>query len=117
MATATAGSELTSYDKLLLRYRPRPITREAQYRRALKQIDGLMARDRLSPSEEDLLQLLAALTMQYEQARFPVPDVPPGRVLAHRGPRRNAGGGRPRDGNPAADDHPHHQRVAWNQRR
>jgi HTH-type transcriptional regulator/antitoxin HigA len=42
-----------------------------------------MRKPKLSRAEDDLLELLASLVAQYEQTRFPAPDVTPGEMLAH----------------------------------
>ncbi len=73
---------LTQYDELLLEIKPRPIRTPAEYRRALKQIDGLMGND---PSREQslMIDLLASLVQQYEAIAFPPPrKLPPSELLA-----------------------------------
>jgi plasmid maintenance system antidote protein VapI len=42
-----------------------------------------MRKPKLTRAEDDLLELLASLVVQYEQTRFPAPDVPPAEMLAH----------------------------------
>jgi HTH-type transcriptional regulator/antitoxin HigA len=68
---------------LLLQFEPRAIRSRAQYQRVLRQVDGLMRKARLTRAEDDLLELLASLVAQYEQTRFPAPDVTPAAMLAH----------------------------------
>lgn len=46
-------------------------------------VDRLMRKPKLTRAEDDLLELLASLVAQYEQSRFPAPDVTPGEMLAH----------------------------------
>jgi len=73
----------TPYERLLLQFAPRAIRSHTQYQRVLRQVDGLMRKPKLSRAEDDLLELLASLVAQYEQTRFPAPDVTPGEMLAH----------------------------------
>lgn len=73
----------TPYERLLLQFEPRAIRNRTQYQRVLRQVDGLMRKARLTRAEDDLLELLASLVAQYEQTRFPAPDVTPAAMLAH----------------------------------
>jgi HTH-type transcriptional regulator/antitoxin HigA len=81
MTTNAAAQK--AYEELLVEYTPRMIRSEAQYQRVLRQIDQLMRKRKLTRAEDDLLELLASLVAQYEQSRFPAPDVTPGQVVAH----------------------------------
>jgi len=73
----------TPYERLLLQFAPRAIRSRTQYQRVLRQVDRLMRKPKLTRAEDDLLELLASLITQYEQTRFPVPDVSSGEMLAH----------------------------------
>lgn len=73
----------TPYQRLLLQFAPRAIRSRAQYQRVLRQVDDLMSKVRLTRAEDDLLELLASLVAQYEQTRFPAPDLTPAAMLAH----------------------------------
>lgn len=73
----------TPYEQLLLEFAPRAIRSRTQYERVLRQVDRLMRKPKLTRPEDDLLELLASLVAQYEQTRFPAPDVSPGEMLAH----------------------------------
>jgi len=73
----------TAYEELLLEYTPRTIRSQAQYERVLGQADQLMRKRKLTRAEDDLLELLSSLVSQYEQNRFPAPDVAPGEIVAH----------------------------------
>jgi HTH-type transcriptional regulator/antitoxin HigA len=77
MATATE-----QYRSLVSDYLPRPIRSEREYRRALAYIDRHI-QPKLPKAQGTLLELLAMLVAQYEAQKYPVPDVPPGEVLAH----------------------------------
>ena len=73
----------TSYPLLLQEFLPRPIDTESAYRRTLKQIDGLMRKERRSRAEDDLLELLATLAEQYEiRQGYATPKVSPRDRLA-----------------------------------
>jgi HTH-type transcriptional regulator/antitoxin HigA len=80
----------TPYEQLLLEFAPRAIRSRTQYKRVLRQVDCLMRRPRRTRAEDDLLELLASLVAQYEQTRFPAPDVTPGQMIAHLMEARNA---------------------------
>ena len=73
----------TPYERLLLKFAPRTIRSQFQYERVLRQVDRLMRRPKLTRAEDDLLELLASLVAQYEQTRFPAPDVTPGEMVRH----------------------------------
>ena len=73
----------TPYEQLLLEFAPRAIRSRTQYERVMRQVDGLIRRPKLTRAEDDLLELLASLVAQYEQSRFPAPEVTPGEVIAH----------------------------------
>ncbi len=81
--TVCLGSLKAGRAALLLEHRPRPIRSESAYKRMLGQVDQLMAKQRLSHAERDLVDLLSTLIMQYESEVYPVPEVTPGEMLAH----------------------------------
>lgn len=83
MTTKISSRRQTAYDELLMRFRPRPIGSERQYRRVMRQIENLMRKRNPTRAEDDLLELLATLAARYEERRFPAPDVTPGEVLTH----------------------------------
>ena len=80
---AETAKPTTPYERLLLTYAPRPITNESRYRTALRQIDSLMRKPKRPRAEEDMLDVLTALVTQYEDKKYPAPDVPPGEILHH----------------------------------
>jgi HTH-type transcriptional regulator/antitoxin HigA len=55
---------------------------EADYRRALRQVETLM-QPHPSPARSMLIEVLATLIEQYETSEAPTPDVPPAKMLAH----------------------------------
>ena len=55
-----------TYRELLVEVAPRPISSDAAYRRALRQIERLMAKSRRTRAEDDMIALLAMLIEQYE---------------------------------------------------
>ena len=74
---------MTAYDSLLLEHRPRPIRSESAYSRMLRQVDQLMAKQRLSHAERDLVELLSTLIVQYESQVHPTPEVTPEEKRGH----------------------------------
>jgi antitoxin component HigA of HigAB toxin-antitoxin module len=55
-----------TYRELLDEVVPRPISSDAAYQRALRQIERLMRRPRRTRAEDDMIALLAMLIEQYE---------------------------------------------------
>lgn len=71
---------MTEYQALLVEYTPRPITSEREYRRALKYLEEHME-PHPARSKALLLDLIATLVADYEEKRFPLPELPPGELL------------------------------------
>ncbi len=72
-----------TYQTLLQEFVPRPIGSERAHQRTLKQIDGLIRKDKRSRAEDDLLELLATLVEQYEVRQgYTVPELSPRDRLA-----------------------------------
>lgn len=53
----------------------RPIRSDAELEQAIAMIDGLIDRDRLSPDEDDYLEVLSNLVGKYEDEHHPLPAV------------------------------------------
>lgn len=73
---------MPTYESLLLEYKPRPIRNETAYSRALRQVERLM-KQRRTRAEDELLELLSSLIVQYESRVYPEPEVSPAEILAH----------------------------------
>lgn len=69
------------YAALLVETLPRPIETEAENERALKVVEQLLAKPRLSIEEENLLELLSCLIRAFEDQHYAIPKAPPERVL------------------------------------
>ncbi|HVT30829.1 MAG TPA: helix-turn-helix transcriptional regulator [Lacipirellulaceae bacterium] len=76
MASAT-------YPELLRKAQPEIIRDKRSHQRALRTVDTLMKKPRLTKAEEKLLDLLAKLINDYEETIYPTPEVPPERMLKH----------------------------------
>ncbi|GAF69674.1 unnamed protein product [marine sediment metagenome] len=76
-------STMTAYQALLVDVTPRPIRNEREYKRAMRHVDRLMKKPRLSRAESELLELLATLVEQYESIEHPTPQASQPRLLAH----------------------------------
>jgi HTH-type transcriptional regulator / antitoxin HigA len=74
---------MTAYRQLLQQYAPRPIRSERACQKTLRVVDELMKRPQLSHAEGELLDVLVALVEQFESTRYPTPNNPPDRMLAH----------------------------------
>jgi HTH-type transcriptional regulator/antitoxin HigA len=72
-----------SYPELLRRAQPQLINDERSHRRALRTVELLMKKRRLTAPERKLLELLAKLIDDYEETIYPTPDVSPADMLKH----------------------------------
>jgi HTH-type transcriptional regulator/antitoxin HigA len=68
--TATAKHSGSKYGRLLARVQPAVIRTKEEYRRLMREIDKLMARD-LTPEEGKLFDLMVRLVQDYEDANVP----------------------------------------------
>jgi HTH-type transcriptional regulator/antitoxin HigA len=73
----------SNYEKLLVEYRPRPITSKSALERTYKLIEQLMDKPELSRAESEMLGLLSMLVEQYESQEFPNPKVSAAEMLEH----------------------------------
>src|SRR4051812_46302292 len=72
-----------SYLEFLREAQPQIIDDERSHERALRTVDKLMKKRRLTVPERKLLELLAKLVDDYEETIYPPPDVSPADMLAH----------------------------------
>lgn len=72
-----------SYLELLRQAQPQIIDDERSHKRALRTVEKLMKKRRLTAPERKLLELLAKLVDDYEEIIYPTPDVSPANMLAH----------------------------------
>lgn len=72
------------YRKLLAESAPTVIRTEAQYDRAIAEIETLLKKgDGISAEEEHLLDLLSTLVEQYEDKNYPIEPAAPHEILQH----------------------------------
>ncbi len=74
-------SAATEYRDLLNEFVPHPIRSDADYRRALAQLERIMV-PRPSPARSQLIEVLATLIERYETRDYPSPDRDPVEVLS-----------------------------------
>ena len=74
-------SATTAYRDLLLKYLPRPIHSDRDYRRALAQLEKLMV-PRPGAARSRLIEVLSTLIENYESLEVATPRVSPARMLA-----------------------------------
>jgi HTH-type transcriptional regulator/antitoxin HigA len=76
------SATLSPYQALLIKFVPRPIRSEREYKKSLRQIERLMT---ANPTREqsELIDVLATLIEQYEAADHPTPKLPPRQLIAH----------------------------------
>jgi HTH-type transcriptional regulator/antitoxin HigA len=72
-----------SYHELLRQAQPQIINDKRSHERALRIVDKLMKKGRLTVPERNLLELLAKLIDEYEETIDPTPEVSPADMLAH----------------------------------
>jgi HTH-type transcriptional regulator/antitoxin HigA len=72
-----------SYADLLQKVQPEVIRDARTHGRALRTIDALMRKGRLSAAESKLLDLLAKLVDDYEETLYPTPSGSPDAMLKH----------------------------------
>ncbi len=60
-----------SYQELLQKFAPRPITNEEQYDVVITQMNALIDKQMLTAAEQDILTLLGTLVMAYEDEHYP----------------------------------------------
>jgi HTH-type transcriptional regulator / antitoxin HigA len=78
-----ASRKSAGYLALLARYPPRPIRTDAEHRRAIAVINGLLDRSALTLDEEDYLDVLGLLVADYEDSIYEHPDFTPDNRLRH----------------------------------
>lgn len=64
-----------TYEQLLLRFPPRPITDETQFWATQQQVDVLLSQDFLTQEEDEYLNLLGTLIYIYEEATVTIPEM------------------------------------------
>jgi len=72
-----------SYPELLRQAQPEIINDDRSHRRALRVVESLMKKPRLTKAEGKLLDLLAKLIDDYEETIYLTPEVSPARMLKH----------------------------------
>ena len=73
----------TSYPELLQQAQPQIISDSKAHERALRTVESLMKKPKLTTAEGKLLDLLAKLIDDYEETIYPTPKVSPARMLSH----------------------------------
>jgi HTH-type transcriptional regulator / antitoxin HigA len=68
-------SEPRSYVDLLIAFSPRTIKSEEELDATQEVIDGLIDKGDLTSDERDYLNLLGTLVYEYEEERYPMPDI------------------------------------------
>ena len=77
----TARVKESVYGKLLAKSLPRPIRTKAEHERLTGMLLELDERDRISPEEEALAEVLTLLIEHYEEKYHPLPRVSPNESL------------------------------------
>jgi HTH-type transcriptional regulator / antitoxin HigA len=79
----TLTFDTDTYANLLTQYRPKVITSEMENDTAMGLAEELAHRDRKSPEEEALLDLLITLIEKFEEEHYPIPVSSPLEMLKH----------------------------------
>ena len=81
--TARVQIDKAKYRRLVSRVLPVVIQTDEENAPLLNEIERLMGKDGLSPEEDRLFDLMTKLVEDYERDRYPIPDVPPDRLLSY----------------------------------
>lgn len=73
----------TNYPDLLSQAQPQIIGDKVTHQRALRSVDLLMQKSRITKAERKLLELQAKLIDDYEETLYPTPHVTPAAMLEH----------------------------------
>jgi HTH-type transcriptional regulator / antitoxin HigA len=79
----TLTFDTDTYANLLTQYRPKVITSEMENDTAIALAEEIAHRDRKSPEEEALLDLLITLIEKFEEEHYPIPVSSPLEMLKH----------------------------------
>jgi HTH-type transcriptional regulator / antitoxin HigA len=71
----SGGKTLDGYLALVRQFPLRPIRNKKELDQAIAMVDSLVDRDRLTPAEDDYLDVLGDLVERYEDKAYPIEDV------------------------------------------
>jgi HTH-type transcriptional regulator/antitoxin HigA len=84
MATTTAANAAKDhYLELIQKFPLKHLQSDAELANAIKMIDRLVAKKRLSPGEQDYLDVLTDMVELYEDEAIPMPSVSDAAMLRH----------------------------------
>jgi HTH-type transcriptional regulator/antitoxin HigA len=89
MSTTTIDLNDKAYRQLLGRTLPHVIRTDEECERLTNELERLDERERLSPEENELAELLTVLIDQYEERRYPIRKASPRQTLRHLMEARN----------------------------
>ncbi len=83
MSTTTIDLNEKAYRQLLGRTLPHVIHTDEECERLTNELERLDERERLSPEESELAELLTVLVSEYEERRYPIQKASPRQTLKH----------------------------------
>ena len=83
MSTTTIDLNESAYRQLLGRTLPHVIRTEEECERLTNELGRLDERERMSPEERELAELLTVLIDEYEERRYPIRKASPRQTLQH----------------------------------
>ena len=83
MSATTIDLNENAYRRLLGRTLPHVVHTDEECERLTTELDRLDERERLSPEESELAELLTVLIDEYEERRYPIQKASPRQVLQH----------------------------------
>jgi HTH-type transcriptional regulator / antitoxin HigA len=83
MSTTTTDLDEKTYAQLLGRTLPHVIRTDEECERLTNELLRLDERERLSPEEKELAELLTVLVDEYEEHRYPIRKASPQQTLQH----------------------------------
>jgi HTH-type transcriptional regulator/antitoxin HigA len=89
MSTTTINLDEKAYRQLLGRTLPHVIHTDEECERLTGELERLDERERLTPEQTELAELLTVLINEYEERRYPIKKVSPQQTLQHLMHARN----------------------------
>jgi len=89
MSITTVDLDEKTYGQLLRRALPHVIRTEAEHARLTDELLSFDERERLTPEEHELAELLTVLIDEYEERRYPIRKASPQQNLRHLMEARN----------------------------
>jgi HTH-type transcriptional regulator/antitoxin HigA len=81
--TATVNIDEKKYRKLLAKAMPKTITNDKQFDHMVEQMEELDRKPDATIEERELAKVLLTLIQAYDEANYPIPEVPPHKMIRY----------------------------------